>query len=95
LLVMFSASKVGGSRGGTSLFFRAGTPSYTHHPKVQPGSSFIVHGCTAAVKYKSLSDLPKRRAASIQRESEKTPSRKPGFRCGRSRKAGPGPVKGA
>jgi hypothetical protein len=27
---MFSASKVGGSRGSTSQFFRAGTPSYTH-----------------------------------------------------------------
>ena len=30
LLVMFSTSTVGGSRGSTSLFIRAGTPSYTH-----------------------------------------------------------------
>src|SRR5215217_1815527 len=76
LVVVFSATKVGGSRGSTSSF-RAGTPSYTHHPKVQPGSSSIVHERSARVKYDSSADLPKGQGASIHRESEKGNSRKP------------------
>src|SRR5215212_3755714 len=80
LVVMFSASKEGGSRGSTSSFFRAGTPSYTHYLKVQPGSSSIVHECAARVKHNSSADLPKGRAASIHRAAEKASSRKPSFR---------------
>src|SRR5215204_83757 len=87
LVVVFSATKVGGSRGSTSSF-RAGTPSYTHHPKVQPGSSSIVHERSARVKYDSSADLPKGQGASIHRESEKGNSRKPVAGSGASRKLG-------
>ena len=54
---MFSTSKVGGSRGSTSLFFRAGTPSYTSHLKVQPGSSSIVNERLTKVKPRSSANL--------------------------------------
>src|SRR5215212_1007840 len=41
LVVMFSASKVGGSRCRTSSFFRAGTPSYTLSKRSSPASFFV------------------------------------------------------
>src|SRR5215212_10350098 len=65
LVVMFSASKEGGSRDSKSYSSGlAPPPTHTSHPKVQPGSSFIVHERTATVNHKSLAET-KGRVVSI------------------------------
>ena len=53
---MFSASKVGGIRGSRSLL-PGWYPPPTHHPKVQPGSSFIVHERTFRGNYEFLAEI--------------------------------------
>jgi hypothetical protein len=47
---------IGVAVGASLVNYRAGTPSYTSHLKVQPGF-FIVPWITARVKHKSLAEL--------------------------------------
>src|SRR5215217_1442285 len=54
---MFSTSKVGGIRGSRTLLSGWHPPSYTHHPAVQPGSSFIVNKRLTKVKPRSSANL--------------------------------------
>ena len=54
---MFSASKVGGSRGSTTFITGLAPPSYTYHPAVQSGSSFIVKKRTFRGNYEFLAEI--------------------------------------
>src|SRR5215217_5336381 len=95
LLVMFSASKEGGSRGGTSLFFRAGTPSYTHI--IRRSSPVLLSLFTSARPQSNTSPHQTCIRGGLPLFSENL--RRPllgnrAFGVGRSRKAGTGFCKG-
>ena len=95
LLVMFSASKEGGSRGGTSLFFRAGTPSYTHY--IRRSSPVLLSLFTSARPQSNTSLYQTCIRGGLPLFSENL--RRPllgnrAFGVGRSRKAGTGFCKG-
>ena len=73
---MFSTSKVGGSRGSTTFITGLAPPSYTHHPAVQPSSSFIDYKRLTKVKLRSSANLRGGLPLFTEKKTEKSSSRK-------------------